>query len=298
MELTRRSFIGKTIMATACAAGPGFTMIGCKGMRRIDLDSPDHRLEGAPGISDISAEILHYASLAPSGHNSQPWYVKVMDERTWIIGSDPQRRLPAVDPNNRETLLSIGAFTENLSIAAGAKGYETTMEIVAGNPFDEDIIKVSLQKGKANGYPLQRLVSRRKVKEGYRPTELKSDDVTFLSEPLEGHLFYFPRESEHAECIAEGTVEAFRGQAYLDEAQSELAEWIRFSNREAKQHRDGLTTESMEIGGVAGWYVRNFMDKRDVMKKSFREQGIKGIVQAAYEGRRLARYHQQRRRCG
>jgi len=284
MELSRRSFINKAVLATACAAGPGFMLSACSGMTRIDLASARREFETIPSVSDDFAEILYYASLAPSGHNAQPWFVKILNENTWIIGSDPQRRLPAVDPENREALLSIGAFAENLSIAAAAKGYETTMETVAGDPFDEDIIKVVLKKAKAGSYPLHRLASRRKVKKGYRPIELKSDDVTFLSEPLKGHLFYFPRESEHAGCIAEGTVEAFRAQAYRDEAQSELAEWIRFSNKEARLHRDGMTTESMEIGGLAGWYVRNFMDKSDVMTETFREQGIKGTAEAVQEG--------------
>jgi hypothetical protein len=80
-------------------------------------------------VPDELVEVLYYASLAPSGHNAQPWYVKVVNEKTCIIGLDPLRRLPAVDPNNRESLLSIGAFAESLSLAAGAKGYDTDMEV-------------------------------------------------------------------------------------------------------------------------------------------------------------------------
>jgi nitroreductase len=284
MEITRRGFIGKASIAATCFAGSGLLLHSCSGIRRVDLNPPGRKYEPIPNLSDDSAEILYYASLAPSGHNAQPWYVRVADENTWIIGSDPQYWLPAVDPENREALLSIGAFAENLSIAAGAKGYETVMEIMTDNPLDEQVIKVSLQKSNPRGYPLERLVARRKVKNGHRPTELKGDDVKFLSESLEDHLFYFPRESDHAKCITEGTIEAFRAQAYRDDAQAELAEWIRFSNREAKAHRNGMTTESMEIAGLAGWYVRNFMDKADVMKKSFREQGIKGMTEAAHEG--------------
>ena len=40
----------------------------------------------------------------------------------------------------------------------------------------------------------------------------------------------------------------------------------------------------MEIGGIAGWYVRSFMDKSDVMTESFREQGIKGVGETANQG--------------
>jgi len=60
-------------------------------------------------------------------------------------------------------------------------------------------------------------------------------------------------------------VESYRVQTYRDEAQRELAQWIRFSNEEARKHRDGLTTEGMEITGFSGWFVRQFMDQGDVV---------------------------------
>lgn len=90
------------------------------------------------------------------------------------------------------------------------------------------------------------------MRNDYALTELRSNDVKALSASLKEHLFYFSRESEHAQCIQEGAVEAFRAQTNRDDAQRELARWIRFSNKEARKYRDGLTPESMEIGGIAG----------------------------------------------
>jgi hypothetical protein len=55
-------------------------------------------------------DILRLASRAPNGHNTQPWTITLVDPATWILGSDQTRRLPAVDPANREMLLSLGAF--------------------------------------------------------------------------------------------------------------------------------------------------------------------------------------------
>jgi hypothetical protein len=60
----------------------------------------------------------------------------------------------------------------------------------------------------------------------------------------------------------------------LDPAQRELADWIRFSSSDARKQRDGLTPGSMEIAGMAGWVVRNFYDKADVLKPDVRERGI------------------------
>jgi nitroreductase len=74
-------------------------------------------------IPEHIAQILRYASLAPSSHNTQPWRVKIISDSEFIIQSDSTRWLPKVDPDNRELLLSIGAFWENLDQAALAFGF-------------------------------------------------------------------------------------------------------------------------------------------------------------------------------
>jgi hypothetical protein len=87
-------------------------------------------------------------------------------------------------------------------------------------------------------------------------------------------LYYFPNTSKEYKWLNEQTIEANRIQAYRDNAQKELAEWIRFSSTDAKKYCDGLTTASMEMEGISGWVVRNYFGKKSVMKKSFREKGI------------------------
>ena len=243
-----------------------------------------HLKKGVSGIDDEGARILWYASLAPSGHNSQPWFVKVAGKGEWIIGGDPRRRLPAVDPDNRELLLSIGAFAENLSVAASAAGYDAAMEVIAKSPGDEEVLRVSLKKATPELIPLNGLTLRRTVKNGFLSREIASEDVKVLSEPHGGRLFYYPRGTDHARCIQEGTVESYRVQTYRDEAQKELADWIRFSNEDARKHRDGLTTEGMEITGFSGWFVRQFMDQGDVMGERFRKQGVDIATKWAAEG--------------
>jgi hypothetical protein len=41
--------------------------------------------------------------------------------------------------------------------------------------------------------------------------------------------------------------------------------------------RDGLTPEGMEISGIAGWYVRYFYSREDMLKKAFRETTVKMV---------------------
>ncbi|MBW2334491.1 MAG: nitroreductase [Deltaproteobacteria bacterium] len=281
--INRRNFL-KTVLAGGFIIGTGSLLSACKGIIRNDLQPPGGALETTPGLDETDVTILHYASLAPSGHNSQPWFVKIIGPKKWIVGIDSQRRLPAVDPENREALLSIGAFIENLSIAAGTLGFQIQTEIVAKTSMDEEIVKISLIKAKPVKYPLERIIKRRTIRSGFQSVEIRSSDFLALSEPLKDRLFYIPRDTEHAQCIQEGAVENFKAQSYRAEAQKELSQWMHLKTSDAKKHRSGLTTESMEISGFTGWYVRAFMDKEDVMKESFIKRGIDKVAKQAVEG--------------
>ena len=202
----------------------------------------------------------------------------------WIIGADPQRRLPAVDPNNREAILSIGAFAENLAIAASTFGLKAEMTVLAQDPFEQDTLKVSLMQARVEDYPLQRITERMTVKHGYLPDRIGKEDLQVLSKPFNGRMFYFPRGTAHADCIAEGAIENFRSQSQRDDAQLELVKWLRLSNSDAERHQDGLTVEGMEIRGFKGWFVRNFIKPEDFMKPSFRRQGVDHTAELTRQG--------------
>jgi hypothetical protein len=207
-------------------------------------------------------EILYLASLAPSGHNSQPWVVRILEPKQWVIGSEKKRWLPAVDPENRVLFLGIGAFIENLVLEAETFGYEVNIQIVAKTPFDPDIADIRLKKRKIADFFLEKIKKRRTLRSGYLDQEIRTEDLKYITKHetrpciLSGvpspHAFYFSNNSPQGKYLQEGTIAANRAQALRDPAQEELANWIRWSNKEAKQFRNGLTPESMEIKGLAG----------------------------------------------
>ena len=284
MKINRRSFLKNSLAAGSLLTGAGSFLFACSGITRSDL--PDAGPDGHSTVflGKVRTSILSYAALAPSGHNSQPWFVKINNPNEWIIGADPNRRLPAVDPNNREVMLSLGAFAENLALAAGTFGFEPEIEVIAQDPFEPEVLKVSLTPATAADYPLQRINRRMTVKNGYLPNEIKNEDIKLLSKPLNGRLFYFPAGTEHANCIQQGAIENFRIQAQRDEAQRELVQWVRTSNQDAERYRDRLTVKGMEIRGFKGWFVRNFVQPQDFMKSSFRRQGVDQTAALARQG--------------
>jgi len=284
MNINRRSFLKRTLAAGSMAVGTGSLLSACSSLRRADLPQQDFATPVNNQLDQTGGAILYHAALAPSGHNAQPWFVRVVKKNEWVIGLDSQRRLPEVDPDNREALLSIGAFAENLALAAGTYGFKAEMEIIAENPFEQDIIKVALINTGSIDYPLERLKRRMTVKQGYLPDEIKKEDIHALSEPLKDRLFYFPKGTEHADCIEEGAIENFRIQANRENAQQELVRWLRLSNKDAERYRDGLTVEGMEIRGFKGWFVRNFIKPQDFEKPGFRQQSIDHTAKLARQG--------------
>ena len=271
-------------------SGRGIILLGglsmlhaCSGIKRDDFPQSNEEKTSIKGLEKEEMEILHLASLAPSGHNTQPWTVQVVEPRHWIIGSDKKRWLPAVDPNNRELLLGIGAFIENLVTAAGTFGYKADIQIIAKNPSDFEIADVRLKKDKVQGFPLEKIKKRRTVRNNYLGQEIKTEDLKYITkhdtrqcliQAVSPHGFYFPNYSPQGKYLQEGTIEANRMQAFRNPAQEELANWIRWSGKEAKQYRNGLTPESMEIKGIAGLFVRNFYNPQSVLKKDFRDQTV------------------------
>lgn len=230
-------------------------------------------------VSSEEREILYLASLAPNGHNTQPWFIQYIEPYHWIIGNDRSRWLPAVDPTQRETMLSIGAFLQNLEYAADFFGYRCDLNLLATTNQDEKVMEVRLVKnGAQGGFDTEKIRTRRTVRSNYLPDLIRKEDLDHIVGSESNWFLYFPAGGKESQFINEQTIEANRIQIYRDPAQQELADWIRFSSREAEKYRDGLTTASMEIEGIPGFIVRNFYGKDSVMKKDFRDQSLDKVV--------------------
>jgi nitroreductase len=234
-------------------------------------------------LSPDDLKILSAAAMAPSGHNTQPWAVDVLAPGHWLIGMESSRLLPAVDPHNREATLSIGAFLENLIVAAGQIGYQVDYQIIAQSSAASRLIDLKLTKAQPLEYPIARLKMRRTVRSRYTDQLLKAADIKFVTDGAEAFT-YIARGTANADYLAEATIEANRQQTNRNLAQAELANWIRWSKAEQERYRNGLTPAGMEITGLAGWYVRNFYHRDSVMSKGFREKGIAQVIERVAQG--------------
>jgi nitroreductase len=81
---------------------------------------------------------VRYAILAPSSHNTQPWHFVIQKNQIELY-ADRTRRLPVIDPDDRELIISCGAALANLCIAIRHFGYESDVTLGA-QPNDANLI--------------------------------------------------------------------------------------------------------------------------------------------------------------
>ncbi|HEY9161910.1 MAG TPA: nitroreductase [Desulfomonilia bacterium] len=271
MEMKRRDFIritGTLILASSMPAVYGFGDLTRKDIREDDYDRV------AKLISREEFDILNMASLAPSGHNTQPWKIRIMEPGKWMLCSARQRWLPGVDPANRELMLSMGAFLRNLEIAAGARGYSVNTDILSIDPKDNSIAEISLKKGKSVPFDIEKLTSRRTVRKDLLTLPISAADYSFITGGNKDDFIYIPKGTKEASYLQTATIEANRIQAGRVPAWEELSNWIRWSNSDARKFRNGLTPASMDIKGAAGWFVRNFYNRKSVLTDDFKKKSI------------------------
>jgi hypothetical protein len=229
-------------------------------------------------IPEHLSRILQYAAMAPSSHNCQPWRIIIGPRDNFIVQSDSTRWLPKVDPGNREIMLSIGAFWENLDQAASAFGFKVNATIVADNSMAADILEIQLVKGPREvDNRLSLMENRSTHRLGYKKQELKPSHLMECQRLLPANLVYFPSSSPEGEWTARQLPLAMKNQAYNDEKQKELGEWLRFSRSLTSQRCDGITPDMLGLSPFMKFIWYTFMNPQSVRSKTFRNGAVQSL---------------------
>ena len=102
----------------------------------VDALGEEFPIGGRP--RDQLRAALKYAILAPSSHNSQPWVFRIGDDYLEMF-ADRSRRLPVVDPDDRELVISCGAALFMLRLALRNFGIGAHTEILP-DPSKPDLL--------------------------------------------------------------------------------------------------------------------------------------------------------------
>ena len=184
--------------------------------------------------------LVAQATKAPSGHNTQPWLFKQTNSSI-EIHPDFTRKLPAVDPSNRELFVSLGCAAENLCLAANSKGYKAAVSVDDGT----GVITVSLTKRSVEADPLFVQIDRRQTNRSvYSGKEIPSEILNKLQSVYpekDVEIHFYQKNTTAFNDIAAYIFEANELQMQTEAFKSELKSWMRFNKKHQDQTHDGLS---------------------------------------------------------
>jgi len=202
-------------------------------------------------------DLVRYATLAASSHNTQPWKFKVESGRIVIL-PDLSRRCPAVDPDDHHLYASLGCAAENLLLAAWAAGFRGHFSYDASRSS----VQVDLEGASPSRSPLfEAIPSRQCSRTEYDGTELSGEELSLLEEAGRGSgvalmlLTANKPKEQVAEYVAAGNTAQFGDPRWAEE----LKAWVRFNARDALRTGDGLYGPVMGNPDVPRWLGKLFM---------------------------------------
>jgi hypothetical protein len=207
---------------------------------------------GGPRVEQLFF-LLRYAVLAPSTHNTQPWKFAVTPEGISVF-ADYTRRMPVVDPGNRELLMSVGAAIMNLRVAMAHFGIPCGVHLNLTGASDQPIAVLTAE-GEAPDHALASLfpaITRRHTNRGpFLLSRIPASVLRLFDEAVTGAYRVAltmsvdgRKNDDVAALIAAADQILYADAAY----RKDLAEWVRpnWSDR-----TDGMSAAAVGLHGLA-----------------------------------------------
>jgi hypothetical protein len=204
-------------------------------------------------------ELVHYATLAASSHNTQCWKFHLEDHAISIL-PDLSRRCPVVDPDDHHLYVSLGCAAENLIQAAKAQGLSGQ---VTFNSTGDGAVQIALEPSPATVTPLFEAIPHRQcTRAEYDGKPLSTAEIKLLEMAGQGDGVRVMMLTERAametvlDYVVQGNTAQMNNPAFLEELKS----WIRFNDREAIQKGDGLSGRTTGNPSIPRW-LGNLLSK-------------------------------------
>lgn len=193
------------------------------------------------------------ATQAPSGHNSQPWFFTVENNRI-IITPDFTKALSAVDSKHRELFMSLGCALENLCLKATELHYHTQVQLTS-----EGVITVLLQKREdvtpsSLAAVIPKRQTNRSVYDGKRiDAPLLESLVSKAMDDTGAKLYTFANGSPLFATLTEAVMQGNAVQMADPAFKNELLSWIRFNKKHSESTHDGLSYAVLGAPNLPRW---------------------------------------------
>jgi len=206
--------------------------------------------------------LLRYAILAPSTHNTQPWFFRVKDNTCQIL-FNPELKLKYADPKCRDLYISLGCAMENLIIAGHFYGLTEKIEYEA-NDNDDNLVATVYFFEKDNHLDfsseklLDTILKRVNVRGKFLDRPVASDLLAGLQNLFEKDYgdnqikMNFIQDKEKIEKLALLTQKGMRMAHSNKLFRREMSDWIVHNY---PRRRDGMIGYSMNMPGPISFFI-------------------------------------------
>jgi hypothetical protein len=251
--MTRKAFIGSAAVVAAGSVAYGFNSSRSSDDTYEAATRDTWRHTDVPLANDaaLKRELVRYATLAPSSHNTQCWKFRIGPSEISIL-PDLARRCPAVDPDDHHLFVSLGCATENLVQAALANGLlaQSRIDRTSGD------ITMAFEATKLFASPLFKAIPDRQcTRSEFDGKAISAEELRLLEQAGAGDgvqimLLTDAKAIENIlEYVAAGNTAQIQDLAFVDE----LKAWIRFGKDEAVRTGDGLFSGSSGNASLPRW---------------------------------------------
>ena len=222
--------------------------------RRLSAVDPDNRelfISLGCALENLCLAAAH------SGYAAQE---HLADAGTVHIAPDFSRRLPAVDPNNRELFISLGCATENLSLAATHFGYTAQTTLA-----DNSTVHITLhQQPEPTKQPenealyaqIPRRQTNRATYNGSPIPQAQLDPILVAQQSDTVSLHAFAPSAPEFATLTQAVIAGNSAQMNDPAFKAELLSWIRFNQNHSNATRDGLSYAVMGAPNLPAWISR------------------------------------------
>jgi hypothetical protein len=209
-------------------------------------------LRRMPPTPPETRDLIRFATLAPNGHNTQPWLFRPGKNGIAIL-PDFGRRTPVVDPDDHHVFVSLGCAAENLALAAGAAGRAGAIEF---DPAGDGTVLVRFGTGNGGEQALFDAIPRRQsTRADYDGSTVGAPDLTLLATAAAvpgvdlALITERPQVDRLRDLVIAGNTAQIGDPAFI----AELKHWLRFSPNAALRKGDGLFSAASGNPALPEW---------------------------------------------
>jgi len=198
-------------------------------------------------------ELLEYARLAPSVHNTQPWHFKVNGSTVSLIAAS-DRFLKAGDPTQRELWISLGVCLETLLQAARGLGLHASIQSIQTDTINHPIANITFTPTSQKAPDtLDILKNRHSYRGAMQPAQLPAlliENCRSVVSNLPGVSVSLLQDKVAIKYVAGFTYKGMRLALSSSEFRKELAELINYNWSSRRIGMHGFVLNHGAIGSI------------------------------------------------